>query len=54
MIEELAIVTQAIKLMRQSADELEKNPFALDDVMAKIDNWWGVTTGRLEKSDLED
>lgn len=46
-------VGQAIILLERGAEELRKNPFALESIMNEIDNFWGIETGRLEKEEDE-
>lgn len=46
-IPELSVVGRTIRLLEASAEKLKIDPFALDNVMAEIDEFWGHETGRL-------
>lgn len=45
---EPATVERAIRLLEGGAARLRQSPYALDDVMREIDEFWGVETGRLD------
>jgi len=46
--------SEPIQLLRDGADTLEKNPYALEYVMNTIDHFWGIETGRIEKEKDEE
>lgn len=50
----MSLVERTILLLEASMNELKKNPFALDSVMNRIDNFWGIENGRLEKEKDEE